>query len=128
MNDSEIRVHTNTVLIDSSHKNANDNMLMTISEIVVSRNTQSLMLCHETVIFNNDYSNSAIANTTDTNIHTPSDTVLSSITPTKSINDVHKTPNEEEEASSQTHILTSHNTHTFNVTLSNILPSGCVKK
>ena len=47
--DLVISVPTNNVPT-SSFNNANDNMLMTINEIAVSRNTQSLISCHETII------------------------------------------------------------------------------
>ena len=47
--DLVISVPTNNVPT-SSCNNANDNMLMTINEIAVSRNTQSLTSCHETLI------------------------------------------------------------------------------
>ena len=111
--DLVISVPTNNVPT-SSCNNANDNMLMTISQIAASRNTQSLTSCHEILINNNSYSNCAIANTTGANINTPSDNMLTSVTPTKLIDDVCKKSNETE-ASNQTHILISHDKpHAFN--------------
>ena len=91
--DLVISVPTNNVSM-SFCKDANDNMLMTINEIAASRNTQSLTSCHETEISYNTYSNSVIANTTSANINTPSDNMLTSVTPTKLADDVYNTSNE----------------------------------
>ena len=52
-----ISVPTNNVLTSTFRNNANDNILMTINEIAVSRNTQSLTSCHETVISYNTFNN-----------------------------------------------------------------------
>ena len=66
--DLVISVPTNNVLTSSYRSNANDIMLTTISEIVVSWNTQSLSSCHKTVIYNIIYSISVFANTTGANL------------------------------------------------------------
>ena len=101
---------------------------MTISEIAVYRNTQSLTSCHETVISNYIYSNSGIAMTTGANINTPSGNMLVSITPTKLIDDVCETSNEAE-VSNQTHILISYDkTYALNGTSTDYLPSGYLRK
>ena len=111
------------MLTSTCRNNANDNMLMTISKIAVSRNTQSLTSCHYTVISNNTYGNSVFANTTGVIINTTSDNMLTSATPTKLSDDVHTTSSEAE-ASNLTHILISYDkTHAFNGTSSDNLPS-----
>ena len=118
---------TNNVLT-SSCNNANDNMLMTINEIAVSKNTQSLTSCHETLISYNTYGNSVIANTTSANINTPSDNMLTSVTPTKLADDAHKTSNKEE-VFNQTHTqLSFDKSQAFNETSSANLPSGTLHK
>ena len=102
----------------SSCIDANDNMLMTINEIAVSRKTQSLTSCHETLKSYNTYDNSVIANTTSANINTSSDNMLASVAPTKLADDVHKTSNKEE-VFNQTHTPISFDkSHAFNETSS----------
>ena len=92
--DLVISVRTNNELT-SSCNNANDNMLVTINEIAVSRKNPSLTSCHETVISYNTHSNSVITNTISANINTPSDNMLASVTPTKLAVDVYKTSNKD---------------------------------
>ena len=122
-----ISVPTNNVLT-SYCNNANYNMLMTINEIAVSRNTQSLTSCHETVISYNTNSNPVLANTTSANINTPSDNMLASATPTKLADDVH-TPSNKEEVLDQTHTLISFDkSHALNETSCANLPSGFLHK
>ena len=93
--DLVISVPTNNVLMISCI-DANDNMLMTINEIAVSRNTQSLTSCNETLISYDTHGNSVIANTTSANMNTSSANMLTSATPTKLADDVYKTSNEGE--------------------------------
>ena len=103
-------------------------MLMTISEIAVSRKTESLTSCHEPVISNNTCSNSVIASTTGANNKTPSDNMLRNVTPTKLIDDVYKTSNEAE-ASNQAHIQISYDkTDAINETWSEKFQSGYLHK
>ena len=67
----------------SSCNDAKDHMLMTINEITVSMNTQSLTSCHEALISHSTYDNSVIANTISANINTSSDNMLTCVAPTK---------------------------------------------
>ena len=97
---------------------------MSSCNIAVSRNTQSLTSCHETLISYNAHSNSVIANTTSANINTSSDNMLTSVAPTKLADDVIKTSNEEE-VFSQTHTPTSfRKSHAISETSSANLSSG----
>ena len=118
---------TNNVLANSCN-NANDNMLMTINEIAVSRNTQSLTSCHETLISHSTHFNSVIANTTNANINSSIDNMLTSAMPTKLADDEHKTSNKEE-VFNQTHTqLSFDKSQAFNETSSANLPSGFLHK
>ena len=121
-NDSVITVPTNNVLT-SSCNNANDNMLMTNDEIAVSRNTQSLTSCHETLMSYNTNSNPVIANIT-----TLSDNMLTSATPAKLAADVHKTCNKEEVFNQTQTPISFDKSHAFNGTSSANLPSGFLHK
>ena len=103
-------------------------MHITINEIAVSRNTQSLTSRHETFIPHNTYCNSVIANTTSANINTSSDNILTSVTPTKLADDVHNTSNKEE-VFNQTHTPISFDkSHAFNETSSANCSSGFLHK
>ena len=122
-----ISVSTNNVLT-SSCNNANDYMLMTINEVLVSRNTHVLTSCHETVIRHSTYCNSVIANTSSANINTSSDNVLTSVSPTKLADYMHMTSNKEE-VFIQTHTLKSFDkSHAFNETSRANLQSGFLHK
>ena len=92
--------------IDLINSIPTNNVLMSSCNIAVSRNTQSLTSCHETLISYNAHGNSAIANTTSANINTLSDNMLTSVAPTKLADDVHKT-SIKEEVLNQTHTPTS---------------------
>ena len=125
--DLVISVPTNNVSTSSSD-DANDNMPMTINDIAVSGNTQSMTSCHENVLFYSTSSNSGNANTTSANINTPSDNMLTSGTRAKLAVDVHKTSNKEE-VFNQAHTLISfHKSHAFNEISSTNLPSGFLHK
>ena len=122
-----ISVSTNNMLMTSCI-DANDNMLMAINEIAVSRNTQSLTSCHETLISYSTYSNSVIANTTSANINTSSDNMLISVTPTNWADDVYRT-SIKEEVFNLTHTpITFDKFHAFNEASSANLPSGFLHK
>ena len=111
----------------SSYNDANDNMLMTINEIAASKNTQSLTSCHETLISYNTNGNSVIANTTSANINTSSDNMLTSVAPTKLVDDVYKTSNED--VFNKIHTPISFDkSHAFSETSSANLPSGFLHK
>ena len=101
-----------------------NNVLMSSCNIAVSRNTQSLTSCHETLISYDTHGNSVIAHTTSANINTSSDNMLTSVAPKKLADDVYKTSNKEE-VSNQTHTPTSFDrSHAFSETSSANLSSG----
>ena len=129
---TNIEKSNNSDVVDNSIDLINsiptNNVLMSSSNIAVSRNTQSLTSCHETLISYNTHSNSLIANTTSASINTSSDKILTSVAPTKLDDDVYKTSNKEE-VFNQTHTPTSFDkSHAFSETSSANLLSGFLHK
>ena len=101
---------------------------MSSCNIAVTKNTQSLTSCHETLILHNTYCNSVIANTTSANINTSSDYMLTSVAPTNLADDVYETSNKEE-VFYQTHTPTSFDrSHAISETSSANLSSGFLHK
>ena len=114
--------------IDLINSIPTSNVLISSCNIAVSRKTQSLTSCHETLISHNTYSNSVIANTTSANINTSSDNMLTSVAPTKLADDVYETSSEEE-VFNQTHTPTSlDKSHAVCETSSANLSSGFLHK
>ena len=107
----------------SSCNGANDNMLMTINEIAVSMNTQSLTSCHEALISHNTNSNSVIAN-----INTSSDNTLTCVAPTKLAVDLYMKSNKEEVFNLTHTPISFDNSHAISETSSANLPSGFIHK
>ena len=108
----------------SSCNDANENMLITINEIAVSRNTLSLTSFHEIFIFYDTNSNSVITYTTTASINASSDNMIISVAPTKLADDVYMTSNKEE-VFNQTHTpIYFDKSHAFSETSSATLQSG----
>ena len=114
--------------IDLINSIPTNNVLMSSCNIAVTKNTQSLTLCHETLISHNTYCKSVIANTNSANINTSSDNMLTSVAPTKLADDVYETSNKEE-VFIQTHTPTSlDKSHAISETSSANLSSGFLHK
>ena len=79
--------------IDLINSMPTNNVLLSSCKIVISRNTQSLTSCHETLIPYNTNSNSVIANTISANINISRDNMLTSVAPTKLADDVREISN-----------------------------------
>ena len=110
--------------IDLINSMPTNNVLMSSWNIVVSRNTQSLTSCHETLIPYSTNCNSVIANTISHNINTSLGNMLASAAPTKLDDDVCETSNKEE-VFNQTHTPTSlDKSHAISETSSANLSSG----
>ena len=107
-----------------TNNDANDNMLMTVNELAVSMNTQSMASCHRALISYSTNSNSVIAKTISVNINTSSDNMLTSVSPTRLAVALCMTSNNEE-VFNQTHTpISFYKSHAFIETSSANLPSG----